>query len=97
MPKAEEDLAAAVVGDRARPGQPEPDPPGQPGAGRAVDRRVGLGLARTGSVAYHGSGEIFLGLRPPACGSTATSRPDGVPLAGRGLDPLFPAVVEATM
>ena len=30
-------------------------------------RRVGLGLARTGSVAHHGSGEIFLGLRdrPP--------------------------------
>ena len=26
-------------------------------------RRIGLGLARTGSVAHHGSGEIFLALR----------------------------------
>jgi D-aminopeptidase len=58
-------------------------------------RRVGLGLARAGSVAHHGSGEIFLafgtGLR-----LDRDQRPDGVPLTGRGLDPLFPAVVEAT-
>ena len=57
-------------------------------------RRVGLGLARVGSVAHHGSGEIFLafgtGLR-----LDRDQRPDGVPLTGRALDPLFPAVVEA--
>ena len=57
-------------------------------------RRVGLGLARAGSVAHHGSGEIFLafgtGLR-----LDRDQRPDGVPLTGRGLDPLLPAVVEA--
>ena len=57
-------------------------------------RRVGLGLARAGSVAHHGSGEIFLafgtGLR-----LDRDQQPDGVPLTGRGLDPLFPAVVEA--
>ena len=58
-------------------------------------RRVGLGLARTGSVAYHGSGEIFLaaatGLRADRDGQL-----DGTPLGGRALDPFFEAVVEAT-
>jgi D-aminopeptidase len=59
-------------------------------------RRVGLGLARTGSAAHHGSGEIFLG----ASTSLRLDR-DGTPLAaagvaGRALDPLFAAVVDAT-
>jgi D-aminopeptidase len=58
-------------------------------------RRAGLGLARTGSTAHHGSGEIFLafatGLR--ASRGTASSRP---PVTGRGLDPYFEAVVDAT-
>jgi D-aminopeptidase len=59
-------------------------------------RRVGLGLARTGSVAHHGSGEIFAafgtGMRLDRDG-----RPDGTPvITGRALDPLFAAVVEAT-
>jgi D-aminopeptidase len=57
-------------------------------------RRVGLGLARAGSVAHHGSGEIFLafgtGLR-----LDRDQQPDRVPLGGRALDPLFAAVVEA--
>jgi len=49
-------------------------------------RRAGLGLARAGSVAHHGSGEIFVAF------ATATERsfPD------RELDPLFQAVVDAT-
>jgi D-aminopeptidase len=51
-----------------------------------VARRVGLGLARTGSVAHHGSGEIFLAF--------STTRGDEV--EGRGLDPIFAATVEAT-
>ena len=51
-----------------------------------VARRAGLGLARTGSVAHHGSGEIFLAF--------STSRGDEV--EGRGLDPIFAATVEAT-
>jgi D-aminopeptidase len=61
-------------------------------------RRVGLGLARTGSTAHHGSGEIFLaaatGLREEhaAAGTprsaTASSAPD--------FDPLFEAVVDAS-
>jgi D-aminopeptidase len=58
-------------------------------------RRAGLGLARTGSVATHGSGEIFLalatGLRAPR-----DRRAPGVPLAGRELDPFLAAGVEAT-
>ena len=59
-------------------------------------RRVGLGLARAGSVAHHGSGEIFLafgtGMRLDRDGT-----PDGTPLVtGRALDPLFAAVVEAS-
>ncbi|MBZ5738705.1 P1 family peptidase [Nocardioides mangrovi] len=57
-------------------------------------RRVGLGLARAGSVAHHGSGEIFLafgtGLR-----LDRDQAPDRVPLSGRGIDPLFAGVVEA--
>jgi D-aminopeptidase len=59
-------------------------------------RRVGLGLARTGSVAHHGSGEIFM-----AAGTgvrlNRDGRPDGAAVAaGRALDPLFAAVVEAS-
>lgn len=58
-------------------------------------RRVGLGLARTGSTAHHGSGEIFLaaalGMRSPR--GTA---PRGTAITGRGLDPYFEAVVDAS-
>lgn len=57
-------------------------------------RRVGLGLARAGSVAHHGSGEIFLafgtGMR-----LDRDQAPDRTPLTGRGIDPLLAAVVEA--
>ena len=55
----------------------------------------GLGLARTGSIAHHGSGEIFLalatGLRAPR-----GRAPSGTPVTGRALDRYFAAVVEAT-
>ena len=49
-------------------------------------RRAGLGLARAGSVAHHGSGEIFVAF------ATATERsfPDAE------LNPLFQAAVDAT-
>jgi D-aminopeptidase len=58
-------------------------------------RRIGLGLARTGSVAHHGSGEIFLGVGT-GLRVDRDGRPDGtVAVAGRALDPLFAAVVEA--
>ncbi len=67
------------------------------GAGCArLARRIGLGLARTGSVAHHGSGEIFM--------ATSTGvrigrddRMSSTPLVvGRGLDALFATVVEAS-
>jgi D-aminopeptidase len=49
-------------------------------------RRAGLGLARAGSVAHHGSGEIFVAFAT----SDERSFPD------RELDPLFQAAVDAT-
>ena len=58
-------------------------------------RRAGMGLARTGSTAHHGSGEIFMafatGLRHER-GAT----PSVAPLAGRDLDYFFEAVIDAT-
>jgi D-aminopeptidase len=62
---------------------------------RRLATRIGLGLARTGSVAHHGSGEIFLGL---SVGLRAPrgSRPEGAGLGGSDLDPLFGACVDAT-
>jgi D-aminopeptidase len=58
-------------------------------------RRAGLGLARCGSTAHHGSGEIFLalatGLRAPR-----GSAPPRAPVTGRALDDYFAAVAEAT-
>ncbi len=59
-----------------------------------VARRAGLGLARTGSVAHHGSGEIFVAF------STTARAPRGEPappaLPDGELDPLFLATVDAT-
>lgn len=59
-----------------------------------VARRVGLGLARAGSVAHHGSGEIFVALSTGA----RTQRGEALSptLPGRALDPLFEATVDAT-
>jgi D-aminopeptidase len=51
-----------------------------------VARRAGLGLARTGSNAHHGSGEIFLAL----------STEPGADVPARGLDAVFEATVDAT-
>jgi D-aminopeptidase len=62
------------------------DAPLSPASLERVARRAGLGLARTGSVAHHGSGEIFL----------AFSTSSGEGLEGRALDPLFAATVDAT-
>lgn len=88
-------------GDRARP---EPagsciavvatDAPVGPAQLARVARRAGLGLARTGSVAHHGSGEIFVAF------STGARAPRDGPLPGllpdSGLDPIFQATVDAT-
>jgi D-aminopeptidase len=58
-------------------------------------RRVGLGLARAGSTASNGSGEIFL---CTATGLRATRRGglSGVALGGGAFDDLFVAVVDAS-
>lgn len=71
------------------------DAPVDGGGCARLARRVGLGLARTGSVAHHGSGEIFLGFATGAR-LDRDQQLGAVPLTGRGLDPLFAAVVEAT-
>ena len=63
------------------------DAPLHPAQLERIARRAGLGLARTGSVAHHGSGEIFLAF------STARG---GDRLADDDLDPLFAATVDAT-
>jgi D-aminopeptidase len=61
-------------------------------------RRVGLGLARTGTTAHHGSGEIFLafstGIRFPRVEGPAVRSTTHVD--DEHLDPFFAAVVEAT-
>jgi D-aminopeptidase len=102
---------AGLPAGRLLPGPAAPEPgPGQAGScivvvltdgpldGAActrLARRAGLGLARTGSIASHGSGEIFLalatGLRAPR-----GRAPSGTPVTGKDLNPYFAAVVEAT-
>jgi D-aminopeptidase len=62
------------------------DAPLAPAQLERVARRAGLGLARTGSVAHHGSGEIFVAF--------ATSHDRSTP--DTELDPLFEAAVDAT-
>lgn len=67
-------------------------------------RRAGLGLARAGSTATHGSGEIFLALATGLRGATSTGHARAgqeTPLQppqieGSDLDQFFAAVVEAT-
>jgi D-aminopeptidase len=62
-----------------------------------VARRIGLGLARVGSVAHDGSGEIFCAV------STTNRRPrdtsgviEQATLVGAAIDEVFAAVVDAT-
>jgi D-aminopeptidase len=62
-----------------------------------VARRAGLGLARTGSVAHHGSGEIFVAFS--TCRAARLTPGDTVAveqLADRQLNELFAATVEST-
>lgn len=67
------------------------------GAGCArLARRVGLGLARTGSVAHHGSGEIFLATSTGVRVRRSDRAASTPVVVGRALDPLFAAVVEAS-
>ncbi len=63
------------------------DAPLGPQSLERVARRAGLGLARTGSVAHHGSGEIFVAF---------STSPGGGDVGGGELNGLFAATVEAT-
>lgn len=74
------------------------DAPLESGALSRLARRAGMGLARTGSTAGHGSGEIFLafstGYRIPRGSGRALRRVEF--LDDEFLDPFFGAVVDAT-
>jgi D-aminopeptidase len=59
-----------------------------------VARRSGLGLARTGSVGHHGSGEIFLAFSPPS--RAERGAPALAALPDAALNDVFEAVVDAT-
>lgn len=59
-----------------------------------VARRAGLGLARCGSVAHHGSGEIFVAFAPPGRRPRGEAPTASVP--DRELNDVFEAVVDAT-
>lgn len=61
-------------------------------------RRAGLGLARTGSIAHHGSGEIFAAFSTGVRIARGRNRPVRATdlLDEEHLDPFFAAVVEAT-
>jgi D-aminopeptidase len=74
------------------------DAPLQPAQLERLARRAGLGLARTGSVAHHGSGEIFVAFSTAASerGEAPPIRIDRITVPDSHLDPLFAAVVEAT-
>ena len=73
------------------------DAPLDPLGCQRLARRIGLGLARTGSTAHAGSGEIFLAASTGARTTFDGDHDDTGPrLAGRRLDDLFEAVVDAT-
>ncbi|WP_036563194.1 P1 family peptidase [Nocardioides halotolerans] len=72
------------------------DAPVDPLGCQRLAARVGLGLARTGSTAHHGSGEIFLAASTTArTDRDLTALDTGPRLAGRALDDLFEAVVDS--
>src|SRR4051812_2350342 len=73
------------------------DAPVDPLGCERLARRVGLGLARTGSTAPHGSGEIFLAASTTArTDRDGTVLDDGRRLGMRALDDLCEAVVDAS-
>jgi D-aminopeptidase len=71
------------------------DAPLLPDECERLARRVGLGLARAGSTAHHGSGEIFLGLSTGLRSDRSGRLVGGEPLRGRAVDDLFTATVDA--
>ena len=71
------------------------DAPLAPAQLTRIARRAGLGLGRAGSVAHHGSGEIFLAFATTGRGPRSEAGA-GSALPDSALDPLFAATVEAT-
>jgi len=65
---------------------------------RRLAKRCGLGIARSGSIAAHGSGDIFLAFSTANAAAFAVSdMPSAAEfLPNRWIDPLFEAVVQAT-
>jgi len=65
---------------------------------RRLAQRCGLGIARSGAIAAHGSGDIFLAFSTAnAAAFTTSSLPRAAEfLPNERLDPLFEAVVQAT-
>lgn len=76
------------------------DAPLHPLGLQRLARRAGLGLARTGSTAHNGSGEIFLafstGVRIPRGLTSSEMNIRLVPESSQALNLLFDATVEAT-
>jgi D-aminopeptidase len=67
------------------------------GAGCArLARRIGLGLARTGSVGRHSSGEIFMATSTGVRVGRDDRTWNTPVVTGRGFDALFGAVVDAS-
>jgi D-aminopeptidase len=96
-------LAAAGYGEQADPTPADAgscigivltDGPVDAAGCARLARRVGLGLARAGSVATHGSGEIFVAASTGAAAARGT-RAEVRPVFGHDLSELFAAVVEA--
>jgi len=59
-------------------------------------RRIGLGLGRAGSIATHGSGEIFLACATGIRSDRAGRMHGPTPITAWDLDPFFAAVVDAS-
>ena len=76
------------------------DAPLTPDQCKRLARRAGLGLGRTGGLAFDGSGDIFIAFSTAnRLGSNAGGgprEPTGRPLSHGGMDTLFWATVEAT-
>ena len=105
-------VAGAPVGAHLDPGSETRGPPGGsviavvatdapllPHQCKRLARRVSLGIARTGSVSHHGSGDLFIAFstgNPEAWAPPERALPGAAFLPNEGLDPLFRAVVEAT-
>jgi D-aminopeptidase len=104
LPAPAADRPVAAADQPARPARPAgscitvvvTDAPLDSAACTRLARRAGLGLARTGSTAHHGSGEIFLAMATGLRAPRGTAVAGAAPVSGSYLDYFFDAAVEAT-